>query len=468
MRVRCSKSVIFKCRPCLALLALLSGLTTTGLLLWTEVKLLIPFPSLLSSSLSQQLSLGSLEAPWGRQGSSKGTPCLLTRLYDIDCHQLSIINTTYLSEIAHRTWKDSAQCHQKPLPQLVQDCDALKMHHGYHRWPLTPQEKDFPLAFGLKIHHAPDMFARLLRVLWRPHNFYCIHVDSKTSTEVYDLIRNVTDCFDNVVMAQTRIDLVYLSIASLLSDMECMRAALRSKVSWKYYLNLSGQEFPLKTNLELVQILTRLGGKNDVESYLPTKYVSSWFNFKYIIINGSLKPTKIPKDPFMYPVQIRKGSAYGAFSREFLIFSMESQLAREFLHWLTDTMAPDEIFWATLNHLPGVPGSVRYPISHRYNTVLSRAIVWQWDSYKCRFYVRGVCIFTASDLHWLSNRPELIANKFNESVDPVVLDCLETALEDRSVLAFKRVRSLPPEQKLVPLPHLNWKFYSGLPHLKTS
>ncbi|XP_076441144.1 N-acetyllactosaminide beta-1,6-N-acetylglucosaminyl-transferase-like [Babylonia areolata] len=411
MRVRCGTSVLFKAPPCLAFVTLCAA--GTALLVWTQVHVLLP-----------RLRHAAASAPPRPGGSAAGTPCLLSRLYDVDCSQLIAGNTSYLTEMAGREWRNSRQCRQEPLHYLAQDCGALTDLHGYHRWPVTAQEEGFPLAFGLKIHHAPDMFARLLRVLWRPHNFYCIHVDSKTSPQVYELVKNVTDCFHNVVMAQTRIDVVYLSIASLLSDME-------STIPWKYYLNLSGQEFPLKTNLELVQILSLLGGKNDVESYLPTRYVDSWFAFKYAII--------------------RKGSAYGTFSRAFLDFALTSQLAREFVHWLADTMAPDELFWATLNHMAGVPGAVMYPVSHRYRTVLSRAVVWQWDHHKCRQYVRGVCIFTSQDLAWLVGRPELIANKFNESTDPVVLDCLEIALESRAVDAFREVtchdvcaRSPPP------------------------
>ena len=361
--------------------------------------------------------------------------------------------------------KESGHCVQEPLEQLVRDCRSLQQRHGYHRWPVTPQEKDFPLAFGLKIHHAPEMFERLLRVLWRPHNFYCVHVDSKTPLEIYQLVQDVTDCFDNVVMADVRVDLVYLSITSLLSDVECMRKAVNSTVPWKYYLNLSGQEFPLKTNLEIVQILSLLNGKNDVESYLPTHYVSSWFNFHHIIVNGSVYQTKVKKEPFRYPIPIRKGSAYGAFSHEFLEFALKSQLAREFIVWLVDTMAPDELFWATLNHLPGTPGGVRHPVSHRYGTVLSRAVVWEWDKYKCRSYVRGVCIFTASDLPWLGSRPELIANKFDQVVDPIALDCLEVALEERTLLAFREAMFSPldgPQR----VGSLNWTFYRSLPHIK--
>ena len=34
---------------------------------------------------------------------------------------------------------------------------------------------------------------------------------------------------------------------------------------WKYFINLTGQEFPLKTNYEIVQILKAYKGANNVE-----------------------------------------------------------------------------------------------------------------------------------------------------------------------------------------------------------
>ena len=36
---------------------------------------------------------------------------------------------------------------------------------------------------------------------------------------------------------------------------------------WKYYINLTGLEFPLKTNWELVQILSTYKGANDVDTF---------------------------------------------------------------------------------------------------------------------------------------------------------------------------------------------------------
>ena len=35
--------------------------------------------------------------------------------------------------------------------------------------------------------------------------------------------------------------------------------------SWKYYINQTGQEFPLKTNLKIVEILQAMNGANITE-----------------------------------------------------------------------------------------------------------------------------------------------------------------------------------------------------------
>jgi hypothetical protein len=47
-------------------------------------------------------------------------------------------------------------------------------------------------------------------------------------------------------------------------ELICMRD-LWKHTAWKYFINLTGQEFPLRTNWELVQILTAYNGANNLE-----------------------------------------------------------------------------------------------------------------------------------------------------------------------------------------------------------
>ena len=42
----------------------------------------------------------------------------------------------------------------------------------------------------------------------------------------------------------------------------------QASATWKYFINLTGQEFPLKTNAELVKILKVYNGANNIQSTL--------------------------------------------------------------------------------------------------------------------------------------------------------------------------------------------------------
>ena len=40
--------------------------------------------------------------------------------------------------------------------------------------------------------------ARLLRAIYRPHNYYCLHLDRKAPPVEHDTVRQLAACFHNV------------------------------------------------------------------------------------------------------------------------------------------------------------------------------------------------------------------------------------------------------------------------------
>jgi hypothetical protein len=61
---------------------------------------------------------------------------------------------------------------------------------------------------------------------------------------------------------------------------------------------------------------------------------------------------------------------------------------------------------------------------NRINTT-SRFVIWG-DDIKCGGkYVHGVCVFSFPDLPVLISRPELFANKFQLTYNPVAYECME-------------------------------------------
>ena len=54
---------------------------------------------------------------------------------------------------------------------------------------------------------------------------------------------------------------------------------------WQYLINVAGQAFPLKSNLELVEILKTYNGHNDIEG-LYGRTISSRFTDEFIEVKG--------------------------------------------------------------------------------------------------------------------------------------------------------------------------------------
>jgi len=115
-----------------------------------------------------------------------------------------------------------------------------------------------------------------LRLIYRPHNLYCIHADAKSSASVRRAIRAIASCFSNVFVASKSIDVHWAEFSLLEAELICLRELFERPEHWYYYVNLVGREFPLRTNKELVKILKAYNGSNDVDGS-NRRYVTRLF-----------------------------------------------------------------------------------------------------------------------------------------------------------------------------------------------
>lgn len=109
-------------------------------------------------------------------------------------------------------------------------------------------------------------FERLLRAIYAPQNIYCVHVDQKSKPSFRSAVTAIVSCFPNVFMVSQPVNVVYASWSRVQADINCMADLYNSSTKWKYFINVCGQDFPLKTNLEIVQMLRLLRGGNSMES----------------------------------------------------------------------------------------------------------------------------------------------------------------------------------------------------------
>uniref|UniRef100_A0A672SC54 Glucosaminyl (N-acetyl) transferase 4 n=1 Tax=Sinocyclocheilus grahami TaxID=75366 RepID=A0A672SC54_SINGR len=304
--------------------------------------------------------------------------------------------------------------------------------------------RDFPLAFSLVVHQDVALVERLLRAIYMPHNIYCIHYDLKSSDDFISAMKGLARCIPNVFIASKLERVQYAGISRLKADLNCLSDLLDSEVKWKYVINLCGQDFPLRTNAELVSDLTELKGRNMVESKWPGGKTGRW-SVHYLLKSNNSEYYESPvstremKSPPPHNIEMFVGSAYFTLSREFVFFVHQSLLARDFLAWSKDTYSPDEHFWATLIRVPGVPGEV--PRSDpEISELISKTRLVKWSYLERILYppctgasIRSVCIYGAAELRWLLNYGHWFANKVDPKVDPVLMECLEEILSEKQL-----------------------------------
>lgn len=326
---------------------------------------------------------------------------------------------------------------------LTSDCPSFIRIRGYHEVPVQEPERSFPLAYSLVVHKNAPMVERILHAIYAPQNLYCIHYDQKASPAFRKAIQNLAGCIRNVFVASKLESVEYAHISRLNADLNCLSDLLRSEVKWKYVINLCGQDFPLRTNYELVKELKRLNGSNMLESSRPSELKKQRFLFQHQLKSVPYEYRRIPvktslaKAPPPHGIEVFIGSAYFVLSRDFVTHVSESELARDFLAWSADTYSPDEHFWATLVRVPGVPGHI--PRSQADVTDLkSKTRLVKWNYLEGHLYpactgthLRSVCIYGAAELRWLLGFGHWFANKFDPKVDPVLIKCLEEKLTER-------------------------------------
>ncbi|XP_066480555.1 N-acetyllactosaminide beta-1,6-N-acetylglucosaminyl-transferase-like [Tiliqua scincoides] len=237
-------------------------------------------------------------------------------------------------------------------------CSDYVTQNHYVTRPLSAEEAMYPLAYIIVLHKQFETFERLFRAIYMPQNVYCVHVDKKAPNEFKRKVEKLLGCFPNAFLASKTELVVYAGISRLQADLNCIQDLVKSKVPWKYLLNTCGQDFPLKTNKEIVRYLKRFKGKNITPGVLPppqiiqrTKYVhrEQVYSFFSFMLGSFVRKTPPPHDLTVY-----FGTAYVALSREFANFVLKDQRAIDFLEWSKDTYSPDEHFWVSLNRISGM------------------------------------------------------------------------------------------------------------------
>ena len=176
---------------------------------------------------------------------------LVTTLYppvEANCRQLQAGNSTESIRVrsALKIWANSVS--DQTFYKKLTKCSYVKNLFSPSAFYISETERNFPLAYVLLFHNSPQQIVRLLKVIYRPQNIYCLHPDGKASRQMIQAIRQLASCLDNVFVPRELVKVTYMHFSMVEAQMLCFQqlATMYKHWQWKYVMNLCGKELPFR------------------------------------------------------------------------------------------------------------------------------------------------------------------------------------------------------------------------------
>ena len=372
----------------------------------------------------------------------KGVVTQLGAPLNRDCHNLGTNATAEINRVnltaQVKLWKSTRPWESFALKFRTGNCSEIREEFS-NLFYVSEMEKEFPIAYILVVYTNPGQVLRFLKSIYRPHNLYCIHPDARQGQKFSVYFKDVERCMDNVFVVSKPVKVYYGDISILDAQLHCMQDLMKyPATSWKYVINLSGREIPLKTNREIVESLKELNNFSAIHLVDMTKQLQKKrFTFIYNVTrSGNIYRTSklLPPTP-PRGIKIYKSSTYLGVSRDFVHFLLNDPLSIEFHKYLNGVHSAEEHYYASLYVLPQAQGG-RPPVGgDRAIPIVSRAM-WVPPDSNCPGHqlVHHVCISTSPDYTVVerlrSNRgpPIFFFNKYFLELDPIPMDCAEEQL----------------------------------------
>jgi hypothetical protein len=212
--------------------------------------------------------------------------------------------------------------------------------------------------------------------------------------------------------------------------LRAIRYLLDAAEEWSHFINLSGQDFPLQPTSVIEAHLAARPTRTYLEHFRPEEMTWTWENPAFKPGNADFDRPDSRVDRFYIdwprPVGIRPlpqirrrlpagvtwygGSQWMTLSREACVYLTHSRAAQRMRRFYRHTFIPDESFFQT--------ALLNSPLRDTVINDHRRAIQWQ----------PHIVTYTLEHRDLLLNSDAWYARKFDDDVDPVILDLLEQRL----------------------------------------
>ncbi len=245
----------------------------------------------------------------------------------------------------------SELCDKNTYLEDVQMDHILHFHrqHAPLHTPFNSQVSTvLRIGYTVFVHSDVALALNLLHTIFEEQHWYVIHVDRKMSTKDITLLHQFSAQHHNVEVLHDQFSIYPQGISWVYAQL-CAIMALLRKGTWNYMINLSENDFPIKTNNAITATLlveSQNGSKNFIEHNLISNS-SAHFNELHHYFVACEGGTLVGGHREITPGEFFHGTPWFVLSRGFcehLVLSATLTVLLSFLH--TTNGAP-EIFFST-------------------------------------------------------------------------------------------------------------------------
>ncbi|HCA09619.1 beta-1,6-N-acetylglucosaminyltransferase [Chryseobacterium sp.] len=275
-------------------------------------------------------------------------------------------------------------------------------------------KKSITIAYLILVHRLPDQFKRLFKAIYDPANFYLIHIDKKANLEIGEDVNVFLQKYPNVHILKSK-NVVWGGYSMVQAELDGMKYLLEMNMKWDYFINLSGQDYPLKSQEIIKDFLSKNNGKSyikiaDQKKSRPETMnrIENYFEEAEDKISEKTHTRGFMKDVIPYI-----GGQWMILTRSCCEFICNSTEVKKFEDYYLNTLIADESFFQTVL------------MNTSFDGILvdddKRAIIWIPDGdIKLRPKT-----FTETDLDFLQTGNHLFARKFDDNIDKQIIEGIQ-------------------------------------------
>lgn len=267
------------------------------------------------------------------------------------------------------------------------------------------------IAFFISAYKLERQFEWLFKSIWNPSDIFLIHLSTAASDAYVREIRRLTEGCPNVhFLPQMQITWGGWSLVEM--SLEAIRFFCRRSEDWSYFVNLSGQDYPVRPLDDLRAFLDQHDGSNFIEmKHIDTQpfHIRRRLHWYCIEHKGQLRRLPIPNVRAMLTPVKWFGGLWCILSREFCNWLVASELTQVYCRALRHTKIPDEFFFQNM--------IMRSPFASTLNPNPRRYLQFELRA-------SGPKTLTSRDLDGMLGSPAFFARKFDETIDAEVLQQL--------------------------------------------